>query len=151
MVGRDDGAYSFSGLKTAVRMHVEARSAVTGGLDEADCNDLCAAFQATAVEQLVRVTLDSVRRHRLRDLVVAGGVAANGGLRHGLSEACRRAGVRFWPVALPLCTDNAAMIAGLGEALLDLGHRHDPRALDAEATGEVRRKAALPASSGSPP
>ncbi|MBM4343118.1 MAG: tRNA (adenosine(37)-N6)-threonylcarbamoyltransferase complex transferase subunit TsaD [Deltaproteobacteria bacterium] len=145
MLGRSDGAYSFSGLKTAVRMHVASQYASGALPTGAERANLCADFQAAVVEQLLRVTLDSVRRHRLRDLVVAGGVAANCGLRAGFAEACARARVRFWPVAPAYCGDNGAMVACLGEALLRAGHRDDPFTLDAQATGEVRRAATVPA------
>jgi hypothetical protein len=55
--------------------------------------------------------------------------------------------VRFWPVPVRWCGDNAAMVAALGEALLQHGHRDDPRLLDAQATGEVRRAAAAASAS----
>lgn len=139
MLGRQDGAYSFSGLKTAVRLHVEARQRSGAALVGQALADLCADFQAAVVEQLVRVTLQSMRRHRLRDLVVAGGVAANSGLRNALLRACAPQRVRLWPVPVAYCGDNGAMVAGLGEALFAAGHRDDPFALDAQPTGEVRR------------
>ncbi len=143
MLGRQDGAYSFSGLKTAVRLHIEARRGAGERLEGQVLADLCADFQAAVVEQLVRVTLLTLKRHKLRDLVVAGGVAANAGLRAALTEACRRDRVRLWPVPVAYCGDNGAMVACLGEALLRAGHRDDPFTLDAQPTGEVRRATAL--------
>lgn len=143
MLGRDDGAYSFSGLKTAARLALADLPAdLPAGEREQATRDLCAAFQAAIIEQLVRVTQASAQRRGLRDLVLAGGVAANTALRQALATACQRHRIRFWPVPPAYCTDNGAMVAGLGEALLHLGLRDDPRALDALATGEVRRLAA---------
>ncbi|MSQ83482.1 MAG: tRNA (adenosine(37)-N6)-threonylcarbamoyltransferase complex transferase subunit TsaD [Myxococcales bacterium] len=139
MLGRDDGAYSFSGLKTAVRLQVEALHSQGIDLTGQQLADLCASFQAAVVEQLVRVTMASLRRHRLHDLVVAGGVAANRGLRLALAAACHREKVRFWPVPVEYCGDNAAMVAALGAALLAKGHADSPHELDAIATGQVRR------------
>ncbi len=150
MFGRSDGAYSYSGLKTAARLQIEA---LAGGpqLDSsqiaAQQADLCASFQGALVEQTVRVTLETLRRHGLRDLVLCGGVAANQGLRQAFSVACARSRLRFWPVPVRWCGDNAAMVAALGEALLRQGHRDDPRLLDAQATGEVRRAGPVAAQS----
>lgn len=141
MLGRSDGAYSFSGLKTAARLLIDGLGGAEA-IGELQRADLCAAFQGALVEQTVRVTLDSLRRYGLRDLLLCGGVAANQGLRKAFTAACPRARVRFWPVPLRWCGDNAAMVAALGEALLLRGHRDDPRLLDAQATGEVRRAAA---------
>jgi N6-L-threonylcarbamoyladenine synthase len=75
-------------------------------------------------------------------LVVAGGVAANRALRSHLTAVCGRAGIAVHPVAPAYCTDNAAMVAGLGESLLLAGHRDDPHTLDALPTGQVRRSTA---------
>lgn len=144
MLGRDDGAYSFSGLKTAARLAAEAArqsGGDSGDWDEA-VTDLCASFQAAAVEQLVRVTMAGLKRHGLRQLVLAGGVAANQSLRSGLAAACARQRVQFFPVPTAYCSDNGAMVAALGQALLEAGTQDDPRVLDAQATGEVRRAAA---------
>lgn len=148
MFGRSDGAYSFSGLKTAARLQIEALQrgpALDPGPIGKRQADLCASFQGALVEQTVRVTLESMRRHGLRDLLLCGGVAANQGLRQAFSQACARSRLRFWPVPVRWCGDNAAMVAALGEALLQQGHRDDPRLLDAHATGEVRRSAAAAA------
>ena len=145
MFGRSDGAYSFSGLKTAARLQIEglARGPELEPTQLlARQADLCASFQGALVEQTVRVTLETLRRHGLRDLLLCGGVAANQGLRQAFSQACARSRLRFWPVPVRWCGDNAAMVAALGEALLQQGHSDDPRLLDAQATGEVRRSAA---------
>lgn len=138
MTGRTDGAYSFSGVKTAMRLQWQTLQAA-GEPTEHDRADLCAALQATIVEQLTRVTLQSMRRAGLRTLVVAGGVAANSGLRAALTAACRREGLRLVAVPPVWCGDNGAMVAVLGETLLRAGHRDDPHELDALPTGEARR------------
>ncbi len=141
MTGRTDGAYSFSGIKTAMRLQWQALHA-SGTPTEQDRADLCAALQHAIVEQLARVTLQSMQRGGLDRLVVAGGVAANRALRSHLTAVCGRAGIAVFPVAPAYCTDNAAMVAGLGEALLLAGHRDDPHMLDALPTGQVRRSTA---------
>jgi N6-L-threonylcarbamoyladenine synthase len=139
MLGREDAAFSFSGLKTAMRLKIEALRDESQVLEGQLLKDLCASFQHAACEQLVRVTLRAARAHGLRHVVVAGGVAANRELRRQMGVACEAAGLRFWPVPMAYCTDNAAMIAGLGEALLLAGRRDDPHSLDAVPTGLARR------------
>lgn len=138
MTGRTDGAYSFSGIKTAMRLRWEALQQA-GPTTDQDCADLCAALQAAIVEQLTRVTLQGVQRAGLTTLVVAGGVAANSGLRAALTAACAAAQIRLVLVPAVWCSDNGAMVAALGEALLATGHRDDPHTLDALPTGPARQ------------
>lgn len=140
MRGRDDLAMSFSGLKTAARLHIESLQAA-GPLDDTMVRDLCASFQHAVVAQLVHVTQRAALQHGLVDVVLAGGVAANHGLRAGLSAMCAPRGLRFWPVPTGWCGDNGAMVAGLGEALLAAGQQDDPHELDAVPTGLVKRRA----------
>ena len=138
MRGREDLAMSFSGLKTAARLQLE-KLQETGPLDAQTVADLCAAFQHAVVSQLVRVTERAAQQEGLRDVVLAGGVAANRGLRAGLAAMCAQRGLQFWPVPLAWCGDNAAMVAGLGEALLAQGIQDDPHTLDALPTGLARK------------
>jgi len=144
MVGRDDDSYSFSGLKTAVRLQVDA--ARKAGALEASVADLCAAFQAAVVDQLVRVTLRALARHGLRRLVLAGGVAANGSLRSALAAACAGRRIAFHPVPLPYCGDNGAMVAALGAALLATGRADAVFDLDIVDSVAARRGARAEAS-----
>ncbi len=134
MRGRADLAFSFSGLKTAARQAIDALEAGGGGLRPADIADVCASLQAAIVAQLVTVCLRACRETGLRDLIVGGGVAANQALRDGLSAALAAAGARCWPIPPRLCTDNGAMVAGLGSSLLALGHATDLQHLDAVPT-----------------
>ncbi len=138
MLGRSDLAMSFSGLKTSARLQIEALQAQGCQMTESLQGDLCASFQASVVEQLTRVTIKAALRHHLRDVVIAGGVAANRHLRAAMADQCTENNLQFWPVPLAYCTDNGAMIAGLGEALLRRGVRDDAFTLDAIATGAVR-------------
>lgn len=96
--------FSFSGVKTALLRLVE------GGKVSATA-DAAASFQEAVVEVLVRKTVAAARQYRVKQVLLAGGVAANKALRQRLTEKSPM------PVVIPelvLCTDNAAMIAACG-------------------------------------
>jgi N6-L-threonylcarbamoyladenine synthase len=123
MVGRPGCDFSFSGLKTAVRRHVED----LGVLTDADRADLAAAFQATVSDVMADRVGRAIRAFRAAHpegstLVVAGGVAANKALRARLATVAGEEGFRFVAPPLGLCTDNAAMIAWAGLEHRRLGH-----------------------------
>jgi N6-L-threonylcarbamoyladenine synthase len=103
----DSWDFSFSGLKTAVLREVR-RIEGEGNLPVAD---LAASFQAAVVDVLVGKTLRAAEAHSAKEILVAGGVSANRSLRQAFQDQ------PTWPVHIPpitLCTDNAAMIAGVG-------------------------------------
>ena len=100
--------FSFSGLKSAVINYLH-RAGQRG--EEVDQADLAAGFQRAVSDVLVDKTLDAARETGVSTILLAGGVAANAGLRAGLVERAAKESIR---VVLPppvLCTDNAAMIA----------------------------------------
>jgi tRNA N6-adenosine threonylcarbamoyltransferase len=113
--------FSFSGMKTAVQTILQ-RSGVPTGQALAD---LCASFQAAVIDQLLRKTRLALEERGLRQLQVAGGVAANRGLRAALGELGRELGVELFVPAPARCTDNAAMIAAAGYWHLVRGERAD--------------------------
>jgi N6-L-threonylcarbamoyladenine synthase len=114
--------FSFSGLKTAVRRLVEKHKLAGMAYDVAD---LAASFQAAVADVLAGKAMAAAAAEGLTAVAVAGGVAANSELRARLRAACEERGWRFVCPPMALCTDNAAMIAGLGFELLRLGRRDD--------------------------
>ena len=120
MARRDSLEFSFSGIKTAIARHV----AVRGGPPEGQAlADLCAAFQSAVVGSLVQKTLRAALREKIQRVVIAGGVAANKGLRARMGEECARRGIQLFVPAFASCTDNAAMIAYAGAVRLAAGER----------------------------
>ena len=122
MLGRTTADFSFSGLKTAVRLAVERIGAPTG----TDVADLCASFQAAVVDVLIdraRVGLRLFREHggHPTAFVTGGGVAANGAIRRALARFCAESGLRLVAPPPELCTDNGAMIAWAGIERATLG------------------------------
>lgn len=102
---------SFSGLKTAVINFVNTLNQKG---KEIPINDICASFQAQAVDGLVEKTIRACKKYNYKKLCVAGGVSANSYLRQKLLERGEKEGISVYMPSLKLCTDNAAMIASLG-------------------------------------
>lgn len=123
MVGRPGCDFSFSGLKTAVRRHIERLP--PGPIDDRTLADMAASFQVAVGDILADRCLNAMERFRAgwggATLVVAGGVAANRHLRQRLGEAAASAGMELIAPPLRLCTDNAAMVAWAGIERLRLG------------------------------
>jgi N6-L-threonylcarbamoyladenine synthase len=105
---------SFSGLKTAVRLKIEE----LGSLTPQDTKDIAASFQRTVTEIIVKKTGIAISEYESisngKNLVVAGGVAANTSIREALLEVATGLGYNFVAPPIKLCTDNAAMIAFAG-------------------------------------
>lgn len=126
--GRPD--FSFSGLKTAVSRYIrenEVAPVRENEMPSQEIRDICAGFQATVIKALVGTTEKLAAQFHPKTLIVAGGVACNGGLR----EASAKLGARLnLPVYFPskhLSTDNAAMIAAAGYFYLKRGKTSDLR------------------------
>jgi N6-L-threonylcarbamoyladenine synthase len=109
---------SYSGLKTAVINYVRKQEAAGRPIS---IPDVAASFQQAVVDVQVAKTIAAADRCRVDAVFLCGGVAANSGLRKGLAGACAERGLRFHVPPLELCTDNAAMVAACGAALLERG------------------------------
>jgi N6-L-threonylcarbamoyladenine synthase len=117
-LGRHRFDFSFSGLKTAVARWVEAREAAGEPVPVAD---VAASFQEAVVDVLTRKAVDACREHGVADLQIGGGVAANARLRALAAARCEAAGIRLRVPRPSLCTDNGAMVAALGSAMVARG------------------------------
>ena len=104
--------FSFSGIKTALLYHVR-RAGEEALKDPVWLRDTAAGYQRAVVDVLVRKALTAVRNFRVRTVVVAGGVACNAELRRMLAEKMP-SGVRLCLAPPKYCTDNAAMVGGIG-------------------------------------
>lgn len=106
MIKEDNLEFSFSGLKSAfINLHHNAQQKG----EELPVEDLCASFQAAVLDILLAKTKKALQAYPVKTLVVAGGVAANQGLRECLADEITEAEVVIPP--LRLCGDNAGMIA----------------------------------------
>jgi N6-L-threonylcarbamoyladenine synthase len=129
----DRPSFSFSGLKTAVLYHLRGNDALAptpAAADIADRADVAASFQEAVVYALVRPTLETAEREGLSTVLVVGGVACNRRLRERMTAAAAERGLEARFPSPAYCTDNAAMIAGLGFEHLRAGRR-DGAELDA--------------------
>lgn len=121
--GSENCDFSFSGLKTAVRLGIEKAVMNSGGLTSEITHNMAASFQQAVMDVLE----DRVARGLAQcppgvtALAVAGGVAANQALRGCLEGLAQRRGLPLVVAPPALCTDNAAMIAWAGLERFRLG------------------------------
>ncbi len=106
---KNDFEFSFSGLKTAA-MNLWKKMK---GNEELAVFDLAAEFQQALVEVLVEKSLKAAKIYQVDSILMAGGVAANQHLRLLMKEKAGQENIKVFCPSLPLCTDNAAMIAGI--------------------------------------
>lgn len=121
MIKEDNFDFSFSGLKSAfinLTHNAEQRG------EELDRKNLAASFQASVVEVLVTKTIKACKAYPVKQLIVAGGVAANQGLRETMSAviSAQLPAMKLIVPPLRLCGDNAAMIGAAAHVELQKGH-----------------------------
>ncbi|MBM7565160.1 tRNA (adenosine(37)-N6)-threonylcarbamoyltransferase complex transferase subunit TsaD [Paenibacillus sacheonensis] len=103
----DSYDFSFSGLKSAVLASINTAAMKGETIRQAA---LARGFQASVIDVLTTKALRAAREFGVKQLLLCGGVAANGGLRAELTARCADAGIPLLVPPLRLCTDNAAMI-----------------------------------------
>ncbi len=117
--------FSFSGLKTAVRLLIEQQRDAQNKISDKDKNDICASFQKAAADCITSRCKNAIKIYELlnsnkdgaaikKQLVVAGGVAANRYIKDRLEKVADNHGYSLVIPPAKLCTDNAAMIAWAG-------------------------------------
>lgn len=120
----DDDSYnfSFSGIKSAVinLVHNEVQRG-----NEINTANLACSFQNRVVEILTKKTMRALKEKGVKHLIIAGGVAANKGLREKFSELCEKEKVELTVPVMKYCTDNAAMIGAAGYFAYHLGRKAD--------------------------
>jgi N6-L-threonylcarbamoyladenine synthase len=126
--------FSFSGLKTSVARWVEARERAGEPVPVAD---IAASFQEAVVDVLTRKAVLACREHGVDHLLIGGGVAANTRLRAMAQERCDAAGIRLRVPRPGLCTDNGAMVAALGAAMVARGRAASALDLPADSSMPV--------------
>ena len=116
----DDDSYnfSFSGLKSAV-INLNHNEVQRG--NKIITENLAASFQNRVVSILVKKTMRAMEEYDINNLVLAGGVSANKGLREKITEECNKRGYNLIIPELKYCTDNAAMIGAAGYYAYKLG------------------------------
>ena len=107
----EDGSYnfSFSGLKSAV---INLAHNLSQRGEEVNKENLCASFQNSVTEVLVNKTLSLAKEKNVKNIIVAGGVSANKGLKERFFEEGKDFNISI--PSIKYCTDNAAMIAAAG-------------------------------------
>lgn len=118
----DDDSYnfSFSGIKSAV-INLKHNEEQKG--NDINVQDLATSFQNRVIEILTKKTMRALRKYDVKNLIIAGGVSANKGIRDKFSELCLKEGINLTIPKLEYCTDNAAMIGAAGYYAYKLGRR----------------------------
>lgn len=113
--------FSFSGLKSAVLNYLNKCRMTGESVREAD---VAASFQQAVIDVLVDNAIRAAKDLNMDRLAIAGGVAANQGLRQAMQKACDKEGIRFCYPSPVYCTDNAAMIGVAAYYEYKKGIRH---------------------------
>ncbi|MBE6139839.1 MAG: tRNA (adenosine(37)-N6)-threonylcarbamoyltransferase complex transferase subunit TsaD [Firmicutes bacterium] len=124
----DSFNFSFSGIKSAVinLVHNETQRG-----NKIRKEDIACSFQNRVVEILSKKTMKALKEYNVKNLIIAGGVSANSGIRNKFTELCQKNGINLTIPNIKYCTDNAAMIAAAGYFAYKKGIRAD---IDLKAT-----------------
>lgn len=131
----DDESYnfSFSGLKSAV-INLKHNEEQKGNI--INIENLACSFQNRVVEILTKKTMKALQQYDVKNLIIAGGVSANKGIRNKFRELCLKNNINLKIPKIEYCTDNAAMIGAAGYYAYKLGRRAD-LSLNAKATDKL--------------
>lgn len=114
--------FSFSGLKTSILYFLRENQAKDEDFINKNLADICASVQSRIISILLNKLKTAALETGIRDICLAGGVAANKGLRKAFEETGRQLGWKTFVPRMEYCTDNAAMIAIAGYHQYLAGH-----------------------------
>jgi N6-L-threonylcarbamoyladenine synthase len=106
--------FSFSGLKTSFLYSLRDNLNGSPNFIEENKEDLCASLQYTITTILMEKLVKASKKYGIKEVAIAGGVAANSALRNAILEVGERLGWNTYIPELKFTTDNAAMIAIAG-------------------------------------
>ena len=107
----DSYNFSFSGLKSAV---INLNHNLKQRNEQLNKEDLATSFQNVAITEIINKTRKAIKEENIKTLIVAGGVAANQGLREEVAKLGKELGIDVTIPSMKYCTDNATMIAAAG-------------------------------------
>ncbi len=147
MMKENNFDFSYSGLKTAVlykyqelisKRFLNSIRQLTDQIPNSTISNICASFQAAALEVLVYKTMCAAEKYKVKNIILAGGVAANKKLRADLTQAANKGGFNLTIPDFSLCTDNAAMMAGYGAIIYpESFSRNNWKKLDASSRDDT--------------
>lgn len=121
-MNNDELNFSYSGLKSAVINLVHNEKQRGNNIRK---EDLAKSFQDVVVDVLTKKTMHALKEYNVKNLILAGGVAANKGIRNKFQELCEENKINYTFPSIKYATDNAAMIASSGYYAFKLGRRAD--------------------------
>lgn len=117
--------FSFSGLKTSVLRYIQQTYGPDQNIPEEDLPDIAASFEDAIIRAIIKKTEKVIKKHKIKSISLAGGVAANGHLSNALAGLAKKYRKTFVVPDISFCGDNAAMIAYRGMKLHEAGQKFD--------------------------
>lgn len=107
-------SFSFSGIKTSLLYLIQKETKTNPNFISENLYDLCASYQKTIIDMLIKGAEQAIEKTKLRQLAIAGGVSANSKLRKELENLSVQKNIEVFQLPPAYCTDNAAMIGIVG-------------------------------------
>jgi len=105
-----DYDFSYSGLKTSILYFIQKQQKINPNFIQENIEDLCASIQKNIVSGLIQKFSKAITNLGVKQVGIAGGVAANSGLRKSFTDMCQQLQIKSYIPEFQFCTDNAAMI-----------------------------------------